>query len=90
MPIISPPKKSVNFNIEEEMYPLIEMLEAESCMTILMSQPHCFVKQNWYLIKGTWNPLRNNVTIPHGDAQWTVRVDVLIQRIIIHFQGRAD
>ena len=71
MPIISLPKKSVNFDIEEEMYPLTEMLEAESIL-------RCTVKQNWCLIRGTWDPFRNNGTIPHGDAQWTVRVDVLI------------
>ena len=50
----------------------------------------CIVKQDWCLIKGTWDPFRNNVTIPYRDAQWTVQVDALIQRIIIHFQGRAD
>ena len=65
------------------MYPLTEMLEAESVLS-------CIVKQNWCLIEETRDPFCNNVTIPYGDAQWTVRVDALIQRMIIHFQGRAD
>ena len=55
----------------------LNTLEAERIL-------RCIVKQDWCLIKGTWDLFRNSVTIPHGDAQWTVRVDALIQRIMTH------
>ena len=62
MPITSPPKKSVNFNIEEEeMYPLIEMLEVEN--TLRCIETHSITMSPYH---------------------------TMIQRIIIHFQGRAD